>query len=261
MASDATPCRECTLETQPLAKLKAKYVQVVRKIKRIIERIIESKKLEIEDLLFTLNTADQKKCTVFSTDDVFSKITTINQLFIRINDYCTIYDYELLQVFLDSIDECDEAVKLLENFTKERNTSVLKELDLMSEIKDRPKIPMDGTYILKVKYTGDKESTLSTKEMVQRIVYEAFKLQKPSIIFMGLEEGCIAFIYQISAAVKAYILHYKITPDGLALLASHDIKCLIVDGTEIPTPLEFKIQVSTYIHMLVYYTQYCSESL
>ena len=220
--------------------MKAKYVKIFRKIKNIIE----SKQFEIEDLKMILDMAHQNDCTVFSTDDTFSKISTINQLFDHISNYCTIYDYELLQIFLESLDECDEAINELEKFTEELKNSILKELDLMAEIKDQPKTLMNGTFTLKVKYTGHKKCTLSTKHMVQRIVIESLKLQKASIIFIGLEEGCIAFVYQISAVVKSYILQYKFTPDGLALLASHDIKCLIVDQTEIPVPLELKIQVS-----------------
>lgn len=228
------------LETQPLAKLKANYARTVLKIKRIVE----SKQFKIEDLLMNLEMAHQNKCTVFSTDDTFSKITTVGQLFLHINKYCSIFDYELLQVFLESLDECDEAANLLEEFTKELKRSILEELDLMPEIKDHPKTLMDGTYTLKIKYTGDKKCTLSTKDMVHRIVIESLKLPKASIIFIGLEEGCIAFIYQISAVVKSYILQHRITPNNLGLLASHDIKCLIVDGIEIQVPIEFKVQVS-----------------
>ena len=209
-----------------------------------IKNIIESKQLKVEDLIEKLCSADNHN-TVFSTDVAFSKITTINQLFIHINQYCNIYDYDLLQTFLESLDECDEATKLLDDFTEELHHSILKELDLMSESNGqlKPKVPVNGMYTLKVKYTGDQKCTLSTKNMVQRIIYESLKLHKPSVIFIGLEEGCIAFVYQISAAVKSYILQHKITPNGLALLASCDIKCLIVDGTEIPVPIELKAQV------------------
>jgi len=244
-------CKECMLESRPLAKLKGKYVKVVNKIKRIIE----SKRLDVEDLIEKLCSADRH--AVFSTDDAFSKITTINQLFFHINKYCNIYEYELLQIFLESIDECDEAVKLLEDFTEELHQSILKELDLMSESQDelKPKIPMNGTFTLKIKYTGDQTCTLSTKNMVQRIIYESLELQKPSIIFIGLEEGCINFVYQISAAAKSYILQHKITPDGFKLLALHDIKCLNVDGTEITVPdsLKFITQVSMMQACSIFY--------
>ena len=232
-------CHESILESKPLTKLKAKYIKVVSKIKHIIE----SKQFKVEELI-------EKMCLVddlFSTDVAFRGITTVNQLFFHINQYCNIYDYDLLQTFLASLDECDEAVKLLDDFTEELHHSILKELNLMSESNGqlKPKVPMNGMYILKVKYTGDQKCTLSTKNMVQRIIYQSLELHKPSVIFIGLEEGCIAFVYQISAAVKSYILQHNITPNGLALLALHDIKCLIVDGTVIPVPIEFKAQVCT----------------
>ena len=232
---------ESMLKSGPLIKLKGNYIKVVNKIKHIIA----SKQFEIEDLIEKLCLAHESYA--FSTDNTVTKVATINELFFHINKYCNIYDYELLREFLVSLDECDEAVKLLDDFTEELHHSVLKELDLMSESKDqlKPKIPINGTCTLRIKYTGDK-CTLSTKNMVQRIIYESLKLHKQSIVFIGLEEGCIVFVYQISANVKSYILQNKITPDGIRLLASHDIKCLIVDGTEIPIPLEFifKTQVS-----------------
>ena len=100
---------------------------------------------------------------------------------------------------------------------------------------------MKGTYTLKVKYLGNQKCTVLIKNMVKRIVLESLKLTKASIIFIGLEEGCVVFVYQISAAVKSYILHHKFAPDGFASLALHDIECLIVDDTEIPIPSEFKV--------------------
>ena len=242
MNTSSTP--DCLLKTQPLVKLKGKYTKTFKNIKRIIE----SKQLEFEDLLMNLDMAIKNtEDTEDSTDGTANKITTMDELFSHISENCSIYDYELLQVFLESTDECEEAVTLLDEFTEELNNSILNELDLMSEIKNKPVI--DGTYTLKIKYTGKEKCTLRTENMVKRIVIESLKLKRASIIFIGVKEGCIAFIYQISAAVKSYILQHTISSDGLGLLASNDIKCLIVDGTEIPIPLEFKIQVSMCIHL------------
>lgn len=231
---------ESMLQSKPLIKLKGNYIKVVNKIKHIIQ----SKQFKIEYLIEKLCLIDQSYA--FLTDDEVTKVTSVNELFGHINKYCNIYDYELLQAFLESLDECDEAVKLLGDFTEELHHSVLIELDLMSESEDqlKPQIPINGTYTLRIKYTGDQKCTLSTKNMVQRIIYESLKLPKPSIVFVGLEEGCVVFVYQISAKIKSQILQNKITPEGLALLASHDIKCLIVGDTEIPVPLEFYAQVS-----------------
>ena len=229
---------ECMQKSGPLTKLKGKYVKVVNKIKHMIK----SKPFEVKELIEKLHLTDTNNVTIFSTDEAFSKIATIDQLFFNIGKYCNIYDYEILESFLESLEEGDEAIKLLDDFTDELEDSILKELDLMSESKGqlKPKKLMKRKYTLKVKYHGGQTCTLSEKKMVQRIVNESLGLKKASIVFIGLEEGCIALVYQISAAVKSYILNYKITPEGHALLALHDIECLIVDGTEIPVPVEFK---------------------
>ena len=58
----------------------------------------------------------------------------------------------MLRGFVISID-CEEAIKLINDFTKELQESVLMELDLLSEV-GKPQSPMPGTHELVIKYTG-----------------------------------------------------------------------------------------------------------
>ena len=231
-------CCERELQSKSLTKLKGKFTKVIKNLKQLIE----SKELKVEDLIDNLRSVDDNHTTIFSNDDAFSEIKTVKQLFVSIQKYCNIYDYGLLEAFLESLDDCDEAIKLLNDFTKDLHHSILEELDLLSESKNqlKPKKLMKGTYKLEVKYDGNETCTLAIKNMVHRVVLKSLHLHKASITFIGLDDGCVVFVYQISAAVKSYILHYKITYNGFAMLALHNITHLFVDGTKIPIPSEFK---------------------
>ena len=194
-----------------------------------------------------MSATDDEKQTIFSTDEAFAKIKNTKQLFHWIVQYCSMYDYELLLVLVEST-ECEEAIKLLDDFSKELHSSILKDLDLLSEDGELRDIKsfMPGTHKLEIKYVGGK-CTLTTIENVQKIIYECFHLKRGSIIFRGAQEGCVALIYQISTTVKCHLLHYQITPQDVEKLADHKIKCVNVDGTEINFPTKTKqVRVCAY---------------
>ena len=135
-----------------------------------------------------MSSLDDDNITIFSTDIAFEKYTT------RLNCFCNIYDYELLIAFVEAT-ECQEAIKELDDFTKEWKFSVLSDLDLLCEDGElrNPKDFLPGTHKLVIKYVGGK-CTLKTKEMVQNIVCEHFHLNKRSIFFKGAQVGSVNFI-------------------------------------------------------------------
>ena len=195
-------------------------------------QIIEGKEFKVQQLINNLCAADRNKITVFSTDEVFSKIETYPMLSHQISKYCSIYDYELLEAFVESTG-CQEAIRVLNTFTHEMHSSILKELDLLSDCgkKLNPDDLMPGTYIFAIKYIGG-QCTMKTKRVVQNVICEHFDLQKGTIIFKGIKIASIIFVYQISAAVRSYLLQYQFDKQSLACLAKHNITCLIIDGIE-----------------------------
>ena len=64
---------------------------------------------------------------------------------------------------------------------------------------------MPGTYKFIIEYVGGK-CIIETKEMVQGIVEKCVRLRKGTFIFKGVHVGSILFIYQISEAVRNYLL-------------------------------------------------------
>ena len=56
---------------------------------------------------------------------------------------------------------------------------------------------------------------------------------KGSLIFKGVDVGSILFIYQISEAVKSYLLQYKFIEQDVRFLEGNNITSLIVDSVRI----------------------------
>ena len=244
--ADDRECDERKLHARTITRLKAKYANIVIKIKHTYEQ----QKYKIDELILTLSSSDDENLTIFSSDEAFSKIKNINQLFLWIGKYCSMFDYELLLALVEST-ECEEAIKLLDDFSKELHSSILRDLDLLSEDGDLRDIKsfMPGTHKLEIKYIGGK-CTLATKDNVQRIIYECFHLKRGSIIFRGAQEGCVALMYQISATVKSHLLQYQITPQNVEKLVDHKIKCVRVDGTELNLSAKTK-QVCAHAYIML----------
>ena len=196
--------------------------------------IFKEKKVNIEELITILRFDDIEKKSVFSTDNVFNTIRTEIQLFQHVGHYCKgICDYRVLDILVQA-SECPEAIKELSDFTKLLQNSILTEIDLMSEHGEllHPDDFMPGTYKFIIEYVGGK-CTIETKEMVQGIVEQSVRLRKGTLIFKGLNVGSILFIYQISKAVKNYLLQYNFTEQDVSFLESNSITSLIVDGVKI----------------------------
>ena len=185
-------------------------------------------------MILKLSVADEYNLTVFSTDEAFKKITTIMILFHQIGRYISIYDYELLSAFVVST-ECEEAIKVLGDFTAELQESILKDLDLMTDCGEllQPEQLSSGECRLVIKYIGGN-CTIDTLRIVQNVIRERFQLMRGSIIFRGVEEGCIALVHEISPSVKSHLLQCKLDDDDRNVLAKHKIKCLLIDGVTLP---------------------------
>ena len=211
-------------------KLRQEYSNLIREL----IHIFKEKKVDIEELITILSFDDVDKKSVFSTDAAFSTIRTEIQLFHHVSQYCkSIYDYRALDVLVQA-SGCPEAIKELTDFTESLRNSVLTEIDLISEHGEllHPDDFMPGTYKFIIEYVGGK-CKIETKEMVQGIVEQSVRLKKGVLIFKGVDVGSILFIYQISEAVKNYLLQYKFTEEDVTFLEGNNITSLIVDGVRL----------------------------
>ena len=103
---------------------------------------------------------------------------------------------------------------------------------------------MPGTYKFVIKYIGD-QCTMEIQTTIQSIIHEHFCLQKGTVmsVFKGIGTGCITFIYQISNAVKVYLLQYKLEDEDLAAFAAYSVTCLIIDGVKRRIPSQWNAKV------------------
>ena len=213
-----------------IMRLRQKYSTVIM---RLID-IFEEKEVNIQKLITMLSFDDIENKSIFSTDTAFSAIRTEIQLFHHVSKYCkSIYDYQILSILVQA-SECPEAIKELTDFTELLENSILTEIDLISEDGEllHPDDFMPGTYRFVIEYVGGK-CKIGTKEMVQGIVEQSVRLKKGVLIFKGFDVGSILFIYQISEAVKNYLLQYKFTEQDVRFLEGNNITSLIVDGVRI----------------------------
>ena len=253
MINDVVECVEVKKQFRDFVvmRLRQRYSKVIMKL----IHIFKEKKIDIEELITMLCFDDAEKMSIFSTDAAFTTIRTEIQLFHHVAQYCKgIYDYQVLDVLVQA-SECPEAIKELTDFTETLQNSILTEIDLISEHGEllHPDDFMPGTYKFIIEYVGGK-CKMGTKEMVQSIVEQSVRLRKGVLIFKGFDAGSILFIYQISEAVKNYLLQYKFTEQDVTFLEGNNITSLIVDGVRIMSSSQPNKVISLgigYIRLLI----------
>ena len=97
---------------------------------------------------------------------------------------------------------------------------------------------------------------------IQRILHEHFRLQKGTVTFKGIGNGSttLTFIYQISKAVKVYLLQYRLEDEDLAAFAACHVTCLIIDGIKRRIPSLWNVNVSI-MSIIVLLTVYDNKSV
>ena len=71
------------------------------------------------------------------------------------------------------------------------------------------------------------------KKWFKALYSKVFARKKEFLFFKRFDVGSILFIYQISEAVKNYLLQYKFTEQDVTFLEGNNITSLIVDGVKI----------------------------
>jgi len=210
-------------------------------IKKTVGKYAEEKKLLVDDVVLKLCTYDDG-LTAFS-DDHFKSSKTFLQVSNFVVSHSSIYDYDMLQFFLDTLN-CDEAAEMLRDFVMKLETSLMKDLNLMEDYDlytsssyKNVAMSFGSNKPLVIKCRGYKVSN-KDQELIKKLVYEKFELVDVSIQFVRIARGSLALIYRITSSVRMRFLKYKITAGKLKCFANYNISCFIIGELELKVPLE-----------------------
>lgn len=200
-----------------------------------IKRILNNENINVHGVIKALCSNDSDKLSVFSTDNAFQEIQTVEKLLLHVGQYCSIFDFDMLDVFVQAT-ECQEAINVLKDFTEllQNSASALKEVDLMSkggELLD-PTDFSPETYKFVIEYVGETGS-LKAQEIIKHIIEQRVGFKSGTLIFKGFSTGNIFFVYQVSEPAKLHLLQYKFTNEDRKLFAAYHIQNLTVDDTVI----------------------------
>ena len=185
----------------------------------------------IQDMICSLCSSDNG-LSVFSTDETLRKATTVSEVFFFISQKCSMYDYDVLKIYINSTD-CEEAIQIVEDFTKELENSLLKDLNLLSDGDLSFKysiyvLPSGKWRKLTIECIG-KSLTCQDKNLIQNIICEKFELPEASMQFIAVTPGSVHLIYEISVKVKEHLLQYRITTDIIKSFIAYQINCFTID--------------------------------
>ena len=202
---------------------------MIRRVKKTMEKYISDPENDysIEDMIINLCSSDDG-LSVFSTDENLRKAKTVSEVFLFISQKCSMYDYEVLKIFIKSTD-CKEAIQMVESFTTELKESLLKHLNLAScDLWDAYNLPSGKRWKLTIEYRGSNLKC-ENKNLFQNIICEKFGLPAASVQFVAAIKGSVNLIFEISVIVKEHLLQHRITNEMVTSFVAYRISCLIID--------------------------------
>ena len=212
------------------------------KMTTAVEKALISAKINVAELikrLSAITVVKNKKVPLFD-EDVFEKIQTIQDLWRKLKDFWTIFDYEVLQCVVN-LSECQDAQNILEDFMSQIEPSKIEDADLVLYCtEERCKGQLKP--VLRVKINSD-ECTPNVESEVKSAVSEAYELKKYKLCLKCIRKGCIEMVYYISKSLKLYLVNFAITGSSMAKFLAHDIINLHIDDTDD----EFELKVPSNI--------------
>ena len=214
-------------------------VQFAKMTNRIKQALIRNNVdvVSLIEQLCAISAVKNKHVPLFD-EDVFEKITSIDEFWRRLRIFWNIFDYDLLQCVVE-ISECQEAQQILKDFLSRIDPSAIEDADLVLDyrVEHREGSPKP---VLRIKVNTD-ECTFNVKKMVKEIVSEKFKLQKYTLRFRGIKNGCIEIFYYISRHLKLYLLEFEISENILTDFLAHKILNLQIDEYKLKIPTDITV--------------------
>ena len=195
---------------------------------RIKEALISSNinVVSLVEQLCTISAVSSKNVPLFD-EDIFEKVTSIDEFWRRLRMFWSIFDYDLLR-YVIKISECREAQEIFEEFLSRIDPSTIEDVDLVLHCRVEH---WEGLLkpVLRIKINAEK-CTLDVVRNAKKIVSQNYNLQNYSLRFKGIKEGCIELLYYISKAMIMYFLQFKITSNTLIELSNCKISSLNINN-------------------------------
>ena len=227
---------------EKLTSIRHIEIQFAKMTIRIKQALINSNVdvVMLIEQLCAISTVRNKKVPLFD-DDVFENIKSIDDFWKKLKNFWYIYDYELLCCIVD-VAECKEAQQIFKQFLSRIDPSAIEDVDLVPYCKVGH---WEGSLkpVLRVKVNTEK-CTLNIKKRVEEIISKNYDLDKYSLCFQGITEGCIELLYYISKPLKLYLLQFEISQDILVEFLACKIVSLHIDEFKLKIYVDFT--VSTY---------------
>ena len=229
-------------------KIEVEFAKTLTRIKEALHR----NKISVDELieqLSVISAVKSKKVPLFD-EDVFTKITSINELWRKLRKFWSIYDYDLLLLVID-LTECAEAKEILDNFLLKIDPFALEDVGLVLQhkvyeeedlLQPRLRIKVNTEHLTKDVY-----------EKVKEILSKKFDLEKYSLSLKGIKNGCVELLFYISKATKFYLLQFKITKRIIADLVSLNIASIQIDDMKLNLVANKKVSEScTFFDILIH---------
>ena len=195
---------------------------------KIKQALIDSN-IDVDSLIEQLRTisAVKNRNVPLLDDDVFIKITSVDEFWKKLSRFWSLFDYDLLR-FIIKITKCMKAKSILEEFLARIDPAIIEDVDLVLECQKYGSLKP----ILRIKINAEK-CTVDVKRKAKEIVSEQYNLEKYAIYFKGIKEGCIELLYHVSKAVMAYLRQCKITSTIFNKLSACKIISIYINGVDI----------------------------
>ena len=217
---------------------------------KIKQALIDSK-VDVDALieqLCTISAVSNKKVPLFD-EDVFIRITSVDEFWKRLRRFWSIYDYDLLR-YIIKITKCKKAKSILEEFLSRIDPSAIRDVDLVLHCRVDQR---DGSLrpTLRIKVNAEK-CTYVISQKVKKIVSEKFELKEYTLCFKGIKEGCVELLYYISKAVKSYLLQYITNINIMTEFSTLKIISIYIDDVEIAS---YRFQVCDPVVLVLVFTK------
>ena len=211
-------------------KIEVEFAKMLTRVKEALHRNKICVDVLIEQLS-VISAVKSKKVPLFD-EDVFAKITSINELWRKLRKFWSIFDYDLLLLIID-LTECTEAQEILDNFLIRIDPSALEDAGLVLQHKVYEEEDLLQPR-LRIK-VNTEHFTKDVQEKVKKILSKKFDLEKYSLSLVGIKSGCVELVFYISKATMLYLLEFKVTGSILADFASQNIASIQINDVKIKT--------------------------